>query len=641
MSLKYRPEIDGLRAIAVLSVLIYHADFLLKDKNLLSGGFIGVDIFFVISGYLISMILLREFHQKSFSLKSFYIRRIRRILPVLFTVMIVSLPFAWYLMMPHEAQSFAGSILSSLGFVSNIWFWQEDSYWAVNAKLKPFLHTWSLSVEEQFYIFYPFILLLLLKLLPRYTTAIMGLGFVTSLALAQYASLHYPVPSFFLLPTRGWELLGGALLAQMEYQRGQRLSTAFLDKWMPKLAIGMIAASLLWFTPLVPHPSLFTLAPVLASMMLIWFCKRDEMVTRVLCSKAFVGIGLISYGLYIWHYPVFAFAQMMTTDPSLADKLAWIVLSIALACASYFLIEKPARNFNVISTPALLTALAIALALIASVTGYAYLHNGLWGRFNAAQVTYMGLNDSKAKPYASYVVAEYDRHRGLSFPDIPDKKRLLIIGDSYSQDIFNVLSEGGFSRDMNIVTHYIPARCHNVPASASYQEHIAPADIFECGKALRVGDAVLTPLIKAADIIVVTSSWSNYTTPLLPALYNDIKGLSDAPVILFGRKTLKGITKQDVMSIHDVGSIKAMTQLMPKDENALKARSLMAGTKGYIDLYGIICAEDGTCPVTTAEGHMISHDSAHLTRHGAIFVADLLRQNKEFMTLWSNAVRGR
>lgn len=638
MSLKYRPEIDGLRAIAVMAVLIYHADVLLNGKNILSGGFIGVDIFFVISGYLISMILLREFHQNSFSLKSFYIRRIRRILPVLFTVMIVSLPFAWFLMMPQEARNFAGSVLSSLGFVSNIWFWQEDSYWAVNAKLKPFLHTWSLSVEEQFYIFYPFILLLLLKYVPRYTTAVMGLGFVTSLALAQYASLHYPVPSFFLLPTRGWELLGGALLAQIEFQKGYRPSIAFLDKWMPKLAVVLIAASLFCFTPLVPHPSLFTLAPVLASMMLIWFCKRDEIVTRILCTPAFVGIGLISYGLYIWHYPIFAFAQMMMPVPALMDKLIWILLSLALATATYFLIERPTRNFKAISTPALLTGLATAFILISSVTGYAYMHNGLWGRFNAAQVTYMGLNDPQAQPYATYVVAAYDKHRGLAFPERAGQKRLLIIGDSYSQDIFNVLHEGGFSRDMNIVTHYIPARCHNVPATAPYQEHIAPADIIECSKALRVGDAALTPVIKSADIIVVTSSWTDFTTPFLPSLYKEITNMTDAPVILFGRKTLHGISAPEVYSIQNIDSIRSLTKSMPKDGNTLLARDLMAGMKGYIDLYQIICGDKGICPTTTAEGHIISHDGAHLTRHGALFVADLLRHDKKFMKLWQNAV---
>ncbi len=168
MSLKYRPEIDGLRAIAVMAVIVYHAHFMLDGRNILPGGFIGVDIFFVISGYLISSILLRAFGQNSFSLKDFYIRRMRRILPILFTVMLASLPFAWYYMMPQDVRDFAGSVLSSLTFVSNIWFWQEDNYWTAQAALKPFLHTWSLSVEEQFYIFYPFILLVLLKYLPRH-----------------------------------------------------------------------------------------------------------------------------------------------------------------------------------------------------------------------------------------------------------------------------------------------------------------------------------------------------------------------------------------------------------------------------------------------------------------------------------------
>lgn len=637
MSLKYRPEIDGLRAIAVMAVLIYHAEFLLNGKNILSGGFIGVDIFFVISGYLISMILLRAFRENNFKLKDFYIRRIRRILPVLFTVMVVSLPFAWYLMLPHEVRDFTGSVLSSLGFVSNIWFWQEDSYWAANAKLKPFLHTWSLSVEEQFYIFYPFILLTLLKYLPRYTTAVMGLGFVMSLALAQYASSRYPVPGFFLLPTRGWELLGGALLAQIEFQKGYRPSAAFLDLWMPKLALVTLGACLFLFTPLTPHPSIYTLAPVLASMALIWFCKRDEIVTRLLCTKSFVAIGLISYGLYIWHYPIFAFAHVMNGAPAWTDKLVWIALSLLLASTTYFLIEKPARNFKTVSTPTLLTGLTAAFFVISAASAYAYLHNGLWGKYNVAQTAYMGLDDSQAQPYAAYVITAYDKHRGLAFPDIAGKKRLLIMGDSYSQDIFNVLHEGGFSDDMNVVTHYIPARCHNVPASAAYQEHIAPADAIECAKVLRVGDAALTPLIQTADIIVVTSWWSDFTGEALPALHKELTSLTDAPVIVFGSKTLHGLAKEDILTIRDIESIRSLTKPIPINKNIARVRQLMGDTDAYIDLYKIICGDKGICPVTTAEGRLISHDGGHLTRHGARFVADLLRHDKKFMGLWDKA----
>jgi peptidoglycan/LPS O-acetylase OafA/YrhL len=185
MSLKYRAEIDGLRTIAVVSVILYHAKFLLGNSYLFKGGFIGVDIFFVISGYLTTSIILRELKEGRFSFFSFYERRARRILPVLFTVIIASIPFAWLYMLPMEMKKYAGSILSSLGFVSNIWFFSEDSYTAAPSTLKPFLHTWSLSVEEQFYILFPIFLLLSWKFFRGYLVSIFTILFLLSLQLSE------------------------------------------------------------------------------------------------------------------------------------------------------------------------------------------------------------------------------------------------------------------------------------------------------------------------------------------------------------------------------------------------------------------------------------------------------------------------
>jgi len=178
--MKYRPEIDGLRAIAVLSVLIYHAKFQIFGSPFLSGGFLGVDIFFVISGYLITAILLREIEQGNFSYLSFYERRARRILPALFLVMLVSLPLAWSYLLPQALEEYALSILSSLGFISNILFWLQDSYTAAPSELKPFLHTWSLSVEEQFYVIFPVILMALWRFVPTQILSAISLLLITS-----------------------------------------------------------------------------------------------------------------------------------------------------------------------------------------------------------------------------------------------------------------------------------------------------------------------------------------------------------------------------------------------------------------------------------------------------------------------------
>ena len=215
MELSYRPEIDGLRAIAVGSVILYHAQITILGYQPITGGFIGVDIFFVISGYLITSIILKELLiTGSLSFNYFYERRIRRLLPVLLFVMLVSLPFAWMYLLPDGFIDFSKSILYSLGFTSNFYFWYSgEQYGAESGLLKPFLHTWSLSVEEQYYILFPIVLLITFKFFKKYLIHILILGFVISLGLASWGSINEPSFNFYVLPTRGWELLSGSILA--------------------------------------------------------------------------------------------------------------------------------------------------------------------------------------------------------------------------------------------------------------------------------------------------------------------------------------------------------------------------------------------------------------------------------------------
>jgi len=209
MKISYRPEIDGLRAIAVLSVIFYHAQVTFYGHNYFASGFIGVDIFFVISGYLITSIIFKELLTTGkFSFTYFYERRIRRILPVLFTVMLISLPAAWFLLLPSSLEDFSKSILYSLGFSSNFYFWFSNSvYGAESSLLKPFLHTWSLSIEEQFYVLFPIICIFLFTFFRRFLLVFFLLGLVISLGAADWGSKNYPSFNFYVLPTRAWELL--------------------------------------------------------------------------------------------------------------------------------------------------------------------------------------------------------------------------------------------------------------------------------------------------------------------------------------------------------------------------------------------------------------------------------------------------
>jgi peptidoglycan/LPS O-acetylase OafA/YrhL len=347
MKLTYRPEIDGLRAIAVSAVILYHAQITILGHQTFKGGFIGVDIFFVISGYLITSIVLKELvNTGSFSFKYFYERRIRRILPALLFVMLVSLPFAWMYLLPSSFLDFSKSILYSLGFSSNFYFlYSGQKYGALGGLFTPFLHTWSLSVEEQYYILFPIILLITFKYFKKYLLHILILGFAISLGLADWGSRNYPSFNFYVLPTRGWELLAGSILAYFEINNGLRTKNKILNLILPTIGLLLIGHSILFFNDKIFHPSFYTLSPIIGVCLIIWFSNKKEIITKILSSKLFVGIGLISYSLYLWHYPIFAFSRITEfATGSLIKKLLLVIITIILSIFSYHFIERPARK---------------------------------------------------------------------------------------------------------------------------------------------------------------------------------------------------------------------------------------------------------------------------------------------------------
>jgi len=349
MKLVYRPEIDGLRSIAVVSVILYHAGIVLFDFRIFEGGFIGVDIFFVISGYLITSVILKELNETgSFSFKYFYERRVRRILPALLFVMVVSMPFAWVFLLPSDFTDFSKSILYSLGFSSNFYFnYSGQIYGAENGLLKPFLHTWSLSVEEQYYILFPIFLLFIFKYFKKYLSFILILGFVTSLVMAEWGSRNYPSATFYFLHTRMWELIIGSILAYFEIFKNskKKADRSKISLILPSVGIILIGHSMLFFNDKMFHPSFYTLSPIIGVCLVIFFSHKDEFITKILSTKLFVGIGLISYSLYLWHYPIFAFSRIIEfTSGSIEKKILLAVIILILSIFSYFFIERPARN---------------------------------------------------------------------------------------------------------------------------------------------------------------------------------------------------------------------------------------------------------------------------------------------------------
>ena len=433
----YRPEIDGLRAIAVLAVIIYHAQVKVSGSQFFGGGFIGVDIFFVISGYLITSIILNElFTTGSFSFKYFYERRIRRILPVLLFVMFVSLPFAWVYLFPSGIIDFSKSILYSIGFGSNFYFHYSGlEYGGVEGFYKPFLHTWSLSVEEQYYILFPIILLFTFKYIRKYLIHILIFGFITSLLLADWTSKNHSSISFYFLHTRMWELLAGSLLAYFETKIGRSSKFKILNQVLPFVGLSLIGYSFLYFYDGMSHPSLYTLTPIIGVCLIIWFSNENELITKILSTKLFVGVGLISYSLYLWHYPIFTFVKINgMVSGSIIGKFSLIPIIFILSVFSYYLIEKPFRNKKYSFKKILIFLIAIISALLV-FNILVIKKNGYPKRFDKLLKVNKNYNPDNA-----FLSKTRMGNTNIDKKFNTKNFNILIVGDSFAEDLYNALN---------------------------------------------------------------------------------------------------------------------------------------------------------------------------------------------------------
>ena len=342
--MKYRPEIDGLRAIAVIPVILFHASI-----DLFSGGFVGVDVFFVISGYLITSIILKDLNQGEFSLVSFFERRARRILPALFLVLVVCTPLAWQILLPQDMQDFTRSVAAVSLFSSNILFWHDAGYWESANALNPMMHTWSLAVEEQFYLLYPVFMMMIWRWRKQSIFRILMLIGLGSLFLAQWSIENAPIANYYLLPTRAWELILGAgiaFLASSQVQPFSRFSQYTLARdAMAGLGIFLIAYSTFTFHENLPFPGILALIPTTGAALIILFATQDTLIGRLLSSRVLVGIGLISYSAYLWHQPILAFYRHLSPDSlSMSELVSLIAATTMIAYFSWRFVEKPFRN---------------------------------------------------------------------------------------------------------------------------------------------------------------------------------------------------------------------------------------------------------------------------------------------------------
>lgn len=335
MTPRYRPDIDGLRAVAVVGVVLYHA-----GVPGLTGGFVGVDVFFVISGFLITGLLAEEVRQERFSMLGFYDRRMRRLLPALLSVLATSTGAALLMLPPGELTSYARTLVSTLSFWSNIRFWLDTDYFGAPASAKPLLHTWSLAVEEQFYLIWPPLLALLLRRWPHRAAGALGGLTLASLALAQWQVWHEPEAAFYLLPARVCELGIGAVCAVLPPQRVGRTTRAAGGL----LGLAAIVGAMLWLDASSPFPGLSAMLPCLGTAAVI-MAGSDTPSSRLLGWRPVVAVGLASYSLYLWHWPILVFGRLaLGRDRTPGETVAFLAVAALLATLSWRFVERPFRG---------------------------------------------------------------------------------------------------------------------------------------------------------------------------------------------------------------------------------------------------------------------------------------------------------
>ena len=427
----------------MLPVILFHAGF-----ELFSGGFVGVDVFFVISGYLITTIILAELEQGKFSIVNFYERRARRILPALFLVMLVCIPFAWFWLLPSDMKDFSKSFVAVSVFASNILFWRESGYFDTAAELKPLLHTWSLAVEEQYYVIFPLFLMLFWKLGKRWILVVLGLVFVASLAVAQWGAYAKPAAAFYLLPTRGWELLIGAFAAFYLSQANRKVFGKGLSEFGGWLGVALIIYTIFAYSKTTPFPGFYALVPTSGTLLIILFATQQTTVGKFVGNKAFVGIGLISYSAYLWHQPLFAFARHIDLEEPTRLMLGVLsVTSVVIAYFSWKYVESPFRDKLLINRKQIFVFSASVSIVFISIGFFGSTNKFLELRFDPkilAELSAVNPKISCAQDYQDIKAVP------CVLGDLRSSKLIIAVGDSHMAQWADLLQKIGTERGIRI-----------------------------------------------------------------------------------------------------------------------------------------------------------------------------------------------
>lgn len=612
-SLKYRPEIDGLRALAVLPVILDHA-----GVPGLPAGFLGVDVFFVISGFLISSILLDELERGQFSISGFYERRARRLLPPLGLMMFLSIPVAWFVMLPSQLKDFGQSIVASVGFAANIYFWITQDYWAQTAETTPLIHLWSLGVEEQFYLVYPLLLLLVFRR-PKALLAALAACLLVSLGgMILVRSNGDAASAFYLLPFRTWELLAGALSAVLVRKKGGSFGA---PAWVPWALVASLPCSYAMFAP-TSNPLVLNLPPVAATALLLALSTQSSGAGAFLAWPGFVWIGRISYGLYVFHQPVLALARLrlgLELDP--AAIVAALLATGLLAMVSYRFVEVPFRDRAAVSVRSVavccgvLACLLVAFGLASRSTG-GFLEMKLARMSPAGREALQSLRESGS---ARGVL--WDRLLASAAEDFApgDACRVLVVGDSLSEDLFVVgsLSPCG-SPPMEFRRIALDDEC--IESQAFGRKGVGDVPCAEEMRRFRESS-----LVRDSECIVIAANWLG-RAHALPNLL-DLPELQGKAIVLFephGFQDMKSLIaymdREGFAPDSDEFRAYVHATRRNRTEQSNAVLDEIAQGRGLQVISGFDCfcdMERGSCELFAADGLPLIFDRMHLTIPGA------------------------
>ncbi|ASJ72195.1 acyltransferase family protein [Granulosicoccus antarcticus] len=618
-SQKYQPEIDGLRTIAVMSVVLFHLEF-----KWIPGGFVGVDVFFVISGFLITRLLVKDVQAGNFSFKHFYLRRIRRLGPALIAVLLGTFVVAAFFLTPDHFQRFSGALLASLFSASNLFFWAESGYFDATAELKPLLHTWSLSVEEQFYLVWPALIFLVGRRSRWVLPVVVLLLSLLSLYGALVFTKYEPSAGFFLMPFRIYEFGIGAGLALLALQP---LRNTFRE-FFCLLGLLMIGYSLLAFDKLTPFPDIYALLPCMGAALVI-VGGNARFLGYLLRNPISVWVGKISYSLYLVHWPIVVLYKHVTFADAVLGKtrIALLVLMFMAAPVMYYGIEKRFRFGAGSNKPGASRRLWgwLAVPLVLSMLSvHAYAINGWSWRFDDAVIHSIGILEERQQDRRQFI----DNEQATSnLPFDAAAEKVLVMGDSHSTDMFNALylNVEGDSRisvrrlELDDVCLYLFADKPDEQVTG-----LSASELVRCGEQY---DAVLaSEMLAQVDRIVISTRWQETSFPNIEPFANFLRsaGKPESPpqVVVMGRsaefKNVPALILQIGLddTIDQQLAATRTTNLDALNENLKQQAEVLQ--LPFVDKVSYLCSDEASrCDAIDEQGLVLYTDYGHWSLEGA------------------------